>query len=291
MGTKINPGEFDCMAKALPNEPFFILLARDSAAAGLVREWAGHRRGLIEGGVRPREDIRKVHEAQRLAAQMDAWREDPDNIAALRHQKATRSHADKLAEKMASITATSSEEHDKGVLKSMLADVLGVDVDQIEEVGDGAYAVSIGRPGFDGGEIPKPGSPAGPRKPSFGFDVCNDPDTFGKPAGDASGAGSAGFGAGMSPGEEVVDALQQMIHNGARDAIKVACDKDPSSPLREFIWPECLKGPGLRVAAHFGALALFVHNTAKASEVKKRDGALIALHMARKAALDALARV
>jgi hypothetical protein len=40
MGTKRNPGQYDCYAKAEPDEPMFVLLARDPTAPQLVRDWA-----------------------------------------------------------------------------------------------------------------------------------------------------------------------------------------------------------------------------------------------------------
>jgi hypothetical protein len=40
MGTKNNPGKFDCYADAEPDEPMFVLLARDISAPFLVRLWA-----------------------------------------------------------------------------------------------------------------------------------------------------------------------------------------------------------------------------------------------------------
>lgn len=39
MGTKNNPGRFDCYTKADPDEPMFVLLARDPIAPILVRLW------------------------------------------------------------------------------------------------------------------------------------------------------------------------------------------------------------------------------------------------------------
>ncbi len=45
MGTKNNPGKFDCYAKAEPDEPMFVLLARDRIAPTLVRIWAAIRSG------------------------------------------------------------------------------------------------------------------------------------------------------------------------------------------------------------------------------------------------------
>lgn len=43
MGTKNNPGKFDCYANAHPDEPMFILLGRDPMAPQLVDTWARTR--------------------------------------------------------------------------------------------------------------------------------------------------------------------------------------------------------------------------------------------------------
>lgn len=40
MGTKNNPGKFDCYAKAHPDEPVFVLRGQDKLAPSLVKEWA-----------------------------------------------------------------------------------------------------------------------------------------------------------------------------------------------------------------------------------------------------------
>jgi len=40
MGIKNNPGKFDCYFKAEPDEPMFVLLARDLLAQVLVDLWA-----------------------------------------------------------------------------------------------------------------------------------------------------------------------------------------------------------------------------------------------------------
>jgi hypothetical protein len=40
MGTKNNPGAFDCYANAEPDEPMFILLGRDPVAGLVVELWA-----------------------------------------------------------------------------------------------------------------------------------------------------------------------------------------------------------------------------------------------------------
>jgi hypothetical protein len=66
MGTKQKPGAYDCYEKAAPDEPMFILLARDKGAPKLVRDWA-YVRGL--GGESPE----KVAEAVQCAADMETW--------------------------------------------------------------------------------------------------------------------------------------------------------------------------------------------------------------------------
>lgn len=66
MGTKNNPGNFDCYANAEPDEPMFVLLGRDALGGQLVRLWAleRHRNG---------EDEEKVAEALKCANAMDDW--------------------------------------------------------------------------------------------------------------------------------------------------------------------------------------------------------------------------
>lgn len=63
MGTKINPGKFDCYAKAAPDEPMFVLLGRDKHAPTLVWLWATLRE--LDG-----EDPEKVAEARQCVADM-----------------------------------------------------------------------------------------------------------------------------------------------------------------------------------------------------------------------------
>lgn len=69
MGTKNNPGAFDCYENAAPDEPMFILLGRDPLAAGLVREWADQREAVA---VTARQ-FAKVAEARQCADSMDRW--------------------------------------------------------------------------------------------------------------------------------------------------------------------------------------------------------------------------
>lgn len=78
MGTKETPGDFDCYANALPDEPMFVLLARDGKAPRAVMQWARSR--LVAHGGVPDE---KYREAVACADAMDEWREaNADRIAA-----------------------------------------------------------------------------------------------------------------------------------------------------------------------------------------------------------------
>ena len=74
MGTKNNPGSFDCYDKALPDEPMFILLARDPRAPQIIEQWACRRENDIDVGYKPESDRAMVEEAQRCADQMREWR-------------------------------------------------------------------------------------------------------------------------------------------------------------------------------------------------------------------------
>lgn len=74
MGTKLNQGAFDCYNNALPDEPMFILLARDPHASGLVFMWSDLRDAAIQDGKRPESDRPMVTEAHECAAAMREWR-------------------------------------------------------------------------------------------------------------------------------------------------------------------------------------------------------------------------
>jgi len=66
MGTKNNPGSFDCYARADADEPMFVLLGRDPDAPILVESWARGREAIGE-------DPEKVAEARACAHRMRAW--------------------------------------------------------------------------------------------------------------------------------------------------------------------------------------------------------------------------
>lgn len=67
MGTKNDPGTYDCYDKAEPDEPMFVLLGRDPLAPELVELWA-YRRSSVRGSDDP-----KVAEALECAKAMREW--------------------------------------------------------------------------------------------------------------------------------------------------------------------------------------------------------------------------
>lgn len=74
MGTKNEPGAFDCYGNALPDEPMFILLARDPSAPVLISRWAAMRANDVSAGRRPPTDMAMVEEAEACAHAMEVWR-------------------------------------------------------------------------------------------------------------------------------------------------------------------------------------------------------------------------
>lgn len=76
MGTKIDGDR--CYDAAMPDEPMFVLLARDESSPKLVRQWAAIRQSLISAGRKPESDQAQVDEALALADRMEVWRRDAD---------------------------------------------------------------------------------------------------------------------------------------------------------------------------------------------------------------------
>ena len=74
MGTKANPGPYDCHADAETHEPIFTLRANDPLAPDLVREWARRHavQKLIEGDLATNEQ--KCVQALTCAEDMESWR-------------------------------------------------------------------------------------------------------------------------------------------------------------------------------------------------------------------------
>jgi len=97
MGTKTNPGRFDCLAKARDDEEMFPLLDRDPLAPYLVSIWAWVRHGnqdaarrqfdemLEKVGMRYvfRPEIEKAGEALDISMKMFRAQEERARLAAV----------------------------------------------------------------------------------------------------------------------------------------------------------------------------------------------------------------
>jgi hypothetical protein len=94
MSTKNNPGKYDCYAKAAPDEPMFVLLARDPVAPFLVSLWAKVRMGdanaafavfqkmrnTLVPGYYETPDVEKACEAMDCSAAMFEWTKNSDKF-------------------------------------------------------------------------------------------------------------------------------------------------------------------------------------------------------------------
>jgi len=67
MGTKQNAGQFDCMEKIAPDEPFFVLRAKDPIGVHVVRYWVEHAHAAGH-------EAENIMEASICADDMDTWR-------------------------------------------------------------------------------------------------------------------------------------------------------------------------------------------------------------------------
>lgn len=79
MGTKLNPGDYDCYEKAEPTEELFTLRAKDSDASVIVKMWAFFRMQQINAGLRPESDRAQVSEAIACATRMEIWNREYKN--------------------------------------------------------------------------------------------------------------------------------------------------------------------------------------------------------------------
>lgn len=73
--TKAEPSLFSCLARAMPGEPVFVLMARDPEFQRLVKTWANLRERAIRCGDRPADDLRQVVEARDCGVAGHVWRE------------------------------------------------------------------------------------------------------------------------------------------------------------------------------------------------------------------------
>jgi len=69
MGSRNNPGKFDCLAAAEPDEPTFTLLGRDPCAAATVAFWC-----MLRDNVRNNPaDASQLKEASECEDAMEQW--------------------------------------------------------------------------------------------------------------------------------------------------------------------------------------------------------------------------
>lgn len=69
MGTKNDPGKYDCYANAEPDEPMFILLGRDPAASFCVSLWMILREDIGANT----EDDQQIKDAGKCVSDMVAY--------------------------------------------------------------------------------------------------------------------------------------------------------------------------------------------------------------------------
>jgi len=74
METKATLNLAGCYARALPDEPMFILLARDISAPGAIRAWADLRLKMPKAEA----DLSQIEEALATADSFEHWRIDHD---------------------------------------------------------------------------------------------------------------------------------------------------------------------------------------------------------------------
>lgn len=72
MGTKNNPGDFDCYANAHPDEPMFVLLGRDPTAPLVVAFWIALKQQMVKDGTSSTSRA-KAAEASDCARAMERW--------------------------------------------------------------------------------------------------------------------------------------------------------------------------------------------------------------------------
>jgi hypothetical protein len=83
MGTKSEPGNFDCYTHAEDDEPLFVLLARDRTAPVIVRAWADARELMLREAWTQQTtigemfvELDQINEARQCAGLMEQWRSE-----------------------------------------------------------------------------------------------------------------------------------------------------------------------------------------------------------------------
>jgi hypothetical protein len=72
-----SPGNVDCLAKAKPGEPIFILMGRDPVMAAVLQTWATSRERMISAGAIPNtpEEREHIATALRIAKATVEWQQ------------------------------------------------------------------------------------------------------------------------------------------------------------------------------------------------------------------------
>ena len=106
-----DPGPYDAIEKARPDEPIFALLGRDFAAPAAITEWARIRRNraikLYEGSRKSRDkellaaELKQCAEAEAVALTMEEWRKE--EAAPEGNGRASYSELVKTAEELAEV--------------------------------------------------------------------------------------------------------------------------------------------------------------------------------------------
>lgn len=80
MGTKNDPGDYDCYANAEPDEPMFILLGRDPAASATVEAWRSIRAAI---GKEPLDSLKsqEAHVCAKTMAEHAALRGKGEEVS------------------------------------------------------------------------------------------------------------------------------------------------------------------------------------------------------------------
>lgn len=123
MGTKRNPGLFCGYSAALPDEPYFTLLARDATAPVVVRTWAKYREFSIKRGTHPKTDLPMLENALGVAGQMEAWR--AANEGAWRRPAPPRHATPEIRASLAAWVANNPTDAHARLVGLLLADIEG----------------------------------------------------------------------------------------------------------------------------------------------------------------------
>ena len=117
MGTKSNPGAYDCYANAEPDEPMFVLLARDKHAPTLVWLWATLRE-------LDQEDPAKVAEARECVNAMCDWQKAHGRAAVGTGQAALAAVLELIRAANYSIRGATNEATSDAQMRLFLAETL-----------------------------------------------------------------------------------------------------------------------------------------------------------------------